>query len=87
MLRSGGPINTTAYSNPDFDALVDEARASTDTAARMDLYRQIREMVATDAPIVFAHYETINYLMKKNVCGSTVNPTLELRLELVSFCE
>ena len=33
-----------------------------------------------DAPLVFAHYETINYLMNKNVTGSTVNPTLELRL-------
>jgi peptide/nickel transport system substrate-binding protein len=87
VLRSGGLINTTAYSNPEFDALVDEARTSTDTEARKELYRQIREMVAQDAPIVFAHYETINYLMKNNVCGSTVNPTLELRLELVSFCE
>lgn len=87
VLRSGGLINTTAYSNPEFDALVDQARTSTDTEARKDLYQQIREIVAQDAPIVFAHYETINYLMRNNVCGSTVNPTLELRLELVSFCE
>ena len=87
VLRSGGIINSTGYSNPDFDALVDEARTTTDTEARKALYRQIREIVAQDAPLVFAHYETINYLMKKNVCGSTVNPTLELRLELVSFCE
>jgi len=87
VLRSGGLINTTSYSNPDFDALVDEARSMTDEEARKDLYRQIRQIVAEEAPIVFAHYETINYLMNKNVCGSTVNPTLELRLELVSFCE
>jgi peptide/nickel transport system substrate-binding protein len=87
VLRSGGLINTTAYSNPELDALVDEARTMTDFDTRFDLYRQIREIVAQDAPLVFAHYETINYLMRKNVCGSTVNPTLELRLELVSFCE
>jgi peptide/nickel transport system substrate-binding protein len=87
VLRTGGIINTTGYSNPEFDALVDEARTSTDTEARMELYRQIREIVAEAAPLIFAHYETINYLMRNNVCGSTVNPTLELRLELVSFCE
>ena len=87
VLRSGGSINTTAYSNPEFDALVEEARTNTDLETRKDLYRQIREVVANDAPIVFAHYETINYLMRNDVCGSTVNPTLELRLEFVSFCE
>ena len=38
-----------------------------------------------DAPLIFAHYETINYLMSKNVVGSTVNPTLGLRLEEMGF--
>ena len=57
------------------------------TAARKDLYEQARAIVWQDNPLVFAHYETINYLMNKDVVGSTVNPTLELRLELVSFCE
>jgi len=87
VLRSGGLINTTGYSNPELDALVDQARTETDEATRKDLYAQIREIVAEDAPIIFAHYETINYLMRNNVCGSTVNPTLELRLENVAFCE
>jgi len=41
--------------------------------------------VFDDAPIVFAHYETINYLMQKNVVGSTINPTLELRMQNVGF--
>ena len=31
------------------------------------------------------HYETINYLMNNDVAGSTVNPTLELRLGDVGF--
>ena len=34
-------------------------------------------------PLIFAHFETINYLMRKNVTGSTINPTLELRLAQV----
>ena len=84
VLRTGGSINTTGYSNPDLDALIDEARAETDEAKRKDLYLGVRQIVFEEVPLIFAHYETINYLMRKNVTGSTVNPTLELRMENVS---
>ena len=83
VLRTGGSINTTFYSNKLFDELVDKARTQTDVANRKDLYGAIRQMVFDDVPLIFVHYETINYLMKKDVIGSTVNPTLELRLENV----
>jgi peptide/nickel transport system substrate-binding protein len=85
VLRTGGVINTTFYSNPDADALIDQARTETDEAARKDLYAQLRRIIFDDAPICFAHYETINYLMQKDVTGSSVNPTLELRMENVGF--
>ena len=85
MIRSGGPINTTGYSNPEIDALIDKAASSNDTPARMKLYRQIRTTVPADAPLVFTHYETLNYLMNKNVTGSTISPTLSLHLEDVGF--
>jgi peptide/nickel transport system substrate-binding protein len=85
VLKSGGSINTTGYANPDFDALIEQARTQTDDAARKDLYEQARAVVWKDNPLIFAHYETINYLMNKDVVGSTVNPTLELRLEDVGF--
>jgi len=52
---------------------------------RKDLYTQLRQIVFDDSPIVFAHYETINYLMQKDVVGSSVNPTLELRMQEVGF--
>ena len=87
MLRSGADINTTGYSNPELDALIDQAHTETDEATRQDLYAQIRAIVQADAPIIFAHYETLNCLMRNNVCGSTVNPTPELRFENVAFCE
>lgn len=80
VLRSGGSINTTGYANPAFDALVDQARKETDDAKRKELYVSIRQMVFDDVPLIFVHYETINYLMRKDVKGSTVNPTLELRM-------
>ena len=85
VLRTGGAINSTGYSNPQVDKLIDQARTETDEQTRFDLYKQIRQIVFDEAPIVFAHYETINYLMQKNVVGSTVNPTLELRMQNVGF--
>jgi peptide/nickel transport system substrate-binding protein len=85
VLRSGGSINTTGYSNPEFDDLVDQARMETDVEKRKELYKAVRDIVFRDVPLLFVHYETINYLMRKNVEGSTVNPTLELRFENVGF--
>ena len=87
VIKSGGPINTSAYSNAEVDALIDEAAASTDDAARKALYTKIREIVRTEAPIIFTHYDTINYLMQNNVVGSTVSPTLELNLKDVGYTQ
>ena len=44
-------------------------------------------MAKTSPPHTGVHYETINYLMQKGVVGSTVNPTLELRMQGVGFAE
>jgi peptide/nickel transport system substrate-binding protein len=85
VIKSGGPINATGYSNTDVDKMIEDAAAETDQGARKEMYNQIRQKVLTDAPLVFVHYETINYLMRKNVTGSTINPTLELRMGNVSM--
>jgi peptide/nickel transport system substrate-binding protein len=87
VIKSGGPINATGYSNPAVDAMIDKAAASSDMAARKDLYRQIRTTVTNDAPLVFVHYETLHYLMNKNVLGSAITPTLSLHMERVGFAK
>jgi peptide/nickel transport system substrate-binding protein len=56
-------------------------------AARKDLYRQIRTTVTNDAPFIFVHYETLHYLMNKNVQGSAITPTLSLHMEKVGFAK
>jgi len=80
QMASGSPNNYCKYSNPQLDALIVQARTEPDPAKRKDLYAQIRTIMFTDVPLVFIHYETINYLMSTKVYGSTVNPPLELRL-------
>jgi peptide/nickel transport system substrate-binding protein len=85
VLHSGGPINTTGYANKGVDALIDQAATLTDEAARKKAYAQIRQVVREECPLLFVHYETLNYLMTKKVSGSAVNPTLELNLGQVGF--
>ncbi len=85
VIQSGGPINTTAYDNPEVDKLIQQAASATDMADRKELYTEIRRIVRLDAPIIFVHYETLNYLMQNNVVGSNVNPTLELNFQDVGF--
>ena len=85
MIKSGGPVNTTGYSNPAVDALIAKAASSNDQSERKHDYQQIRGIVTEQAPLVFTHYETINYLMNTNVTGSKITPTLSLHLEDVGF--
>ena len=85
VLRSGAAVNTTGYASPEADALIDQAAAETDQAARQGLYTELRALVAEDAPLTFVHFETLNYLMQKKVVGSTVTPSLELGLGEVGF--
>jgi peptide/nickel transport system substrate-binding protein len=84
VLKSGAAINATGYSNPAADRLIAAAAKETNTARRKALYTQLRKIVFADVPLVFVHYETLNYLMRKNVRGSTINPTLELRAGNIS---
>ncbi|MDB5862054.1 MAG: Peptide/nickel transport system substrate-binding protein [Ramlibacter sp.] len=85
VLKSGGSINTTGYANPKADALITQAAKETDDAKRKALYSELRKIVWDDVPLLFVHYETLNYLMRKGVTGSTTNPTLELRMGDVSL--
>jgi peptide/nickel transport system substrate-binding protein len=85
VIKTGAGANAMKYSNTALDAKIDAARQETDAPKRKTMYAEIRRIVQDDAPLIFVHYETINYLMAKKVAGSTVNPTLGLRLENIGF--
>lgn len=82
-IRSGASLNASAYKNPDLDKMIDAARTEQDAGKRKELYLGIRQAAAEEVPVHFVHYETLNYLMRKDVVGSTVNETLEPRLQFV----
>jgi len=58
----------TGYTNPDVDALIEEGIASTDQAARAEIYAQIEEILLQDLPwinlFIAAQYEAAKTFVK-----------------------
>lgn len=50
--------NYSTYKNPKVDALLDEARSTTDTTKRAALYKEIQNIVIEDAPRIFLYQES-----------------------------
>src|SRR5690606_13084392 len=67
--------NRAFYSNPEVDALLDEARTTTDGAAREGLYRQALQIIHEDAPWLFLHSETQLVAVNTAVEGLAIHPT------------
>lgn len=64
--RNGGWQNAV-YNNPEVDALIEQARAETDEAARIALYQQMQEAVVADAPDIFGVLERRKMGMRDSV--------------------
>jgi peptide/nickel transport system substrate-binding protein len=48
---TGGAVNTSFYSNPEVDRLLEEGGALTDQAARAEKYWEVQRILAQDLPI------------------------------------
>ncbi|MEM8664646.1 MAG: ABC transporter substrate-binding protein [Pseudomonadota bacterium] len=55
----GGPNNFAGYESEEVDALMREARTTTDQAKRGELYRKAEALIAEDAPMLFVHFDAI----------------------------
>jgi peptide/nickel transport system substrate-binding protein len=83
LLTNDATLNYTGFKNSRLDALVHQAKATTDPAARKALYARVRTIMYDEVPNIFVHYETINYAMQPQVHGSQVLPSLEVRFKNV----
>ncbi len=67
--KTGAFGERIGYSNPEFDALVDQADVELDPAKRADLYAQAQKLLTDGAPVAFM-YNTVNrFLVKPWVKG------------------
>jgi oligopeptide transport system substrate-binding protein len=72
--KTGAFGERIAYSNLDFDALVDEADTTTDPARRMELYEQAQDLLIDDCPGAFMWNNVNQYLVKPWVKGLELTP-------------
>jgi ABC-type transport system substrate-binding protein len=65
--------NCSGFSNPEYDAIVDQARSTLDEAERRALWRQAEEMAMEEAPMIPFGYDQYFFLVKPYVKGFTSN--------------
>ncbi|MEX0869952.1 MAG: peptide ABC transporter substrate-binding protein [Candidatus Spechtbacterales bacterium] len=79
--------NETRYSNPEVDALLEEARVERDPEKRIALYHKAEEMIAEDAPWIVLFHSKNSVLVKPYLCGYMPTPMAISIIRYVSFCE
>jgi oligopeptide transport system substrate-binding protein len=72
--KTGGFGERIAYSNAEFDALVNEADTTTDEATRMELYTQAQDLLVEGAPVAFFWNNVNAYMVKPWVKGIQTTP-------------
>ena len=83
FFHSKGTVNRTNYNDAEMDRILDEARATTDPAARLKLYRQINNLLARDLPYLFLNYFDNYALAAPAVNGIVGVPDGLIRLDRV----
>ncbi len=63
LFHTGSAQNHARYSSAEFDALVEAARVETDTAARLDLYRQAEQRLLDDSPAIFLSHSGPSFMV------------------------
>lgn len=79
-----GGFNSSYYSNPEVDTLLDKARATTDPAVRADLYKQVQAITHADAPWLFVANWKQNAVVTAAVSDFELQPDFGLVLRDVT---
>lgn len=75
LFRTGSSINNTNYSNPEVDALLEQANVEADPVRRIELYQEAEEMIVEDAawlPLWWGVEGKV--LVKQRIGGMTFPP-------------
>jgi peptide/nickel transport system substrate-binding protein len=79
-----GGFNSSYYSNPEVDSLLDQARVTTDPAVRADLYKQVQTITHEDAPWLFVANWKQNAVVTSAVGDFELQPDFSLVLRDVT---
>jgi oligopeptide transport system substrate-binding protein len=74
LFHSGAEQNIGNYSNPELDAVLDQARVEQDLTRRIQLYQQAEQAIIKDAPMLFIMHYISYELVRSTVKGFVLTP-------------
>ncbi len=74
MWVTGGGNNDAGWSNPQYDALIEEVRASSDRTKRMELMHQAEDLIFADSMLCPIYYSVDTYLQDADLEGVWASP-------------
>ena len=77
----GNAGNRTFTEDEELDELLDQARQTVDPNERLELYRQVQELLVEIAPMVYIHHQEYLMGVNEDVNGLTQMPTQLLNLK------
>ena len=83
--RSGVAWNEAAYSNPDFDALLDEASGIQDADARREIMAQIEQIMQDDAVINQPYWRSLFRHHKAGILNAEMHPKFEINVHYLGY--
>jgi len=69
LIYTDDVTNNSFYSNPEYDAIVDQVKTESDPSKFAALVKQADELVSADYPFLPLYYKSNNYLLKDYVEG------------------
>jgi ABC-type transport system substrate-binding protein len=74
LFNSKSRQNNTKYSNPQVDALTEQARTELDSTKRLQLYQQAEQIILDEAPWIPLFFGKDHFVVKPHVKGYTSTP-------------
>ncbi|TWT07841.1 ABC transporter substrate-binding protein [Planococcus sp. CPCC 101016] len=80
-----GSTNSTQYDNPELDALLDQARTTTDQEERNELYEQAQVIMHENPPVIPLVHTSPSLAGKENIIGFDPHPTGRVMTTKIEF--
>jgi oligopeptide transport system substrate-binding protein len=74
LFHTGAQQNQGHYSNPQVDALLEQARTERDVTQRLQLYQRAEQLIVDDAAVLFTTHSLAHVLVKPYVQGYVLTP-------------
>lgn len=78
--RTGGAWNETAFSNAEFDTLLDQAMGIADADERREVMRDLQQIMQDEGVLIQPYWRSIYRHYRPHVHNAEIHPTFELHL-------